>query len=177
MARFDGSGATPDEPNLTYTVASEVSPLSVEMYVHQFSNTGITLGTRELSARLGQGNFRTKPLLKPSLEWQGKVRSAGIVTCTALGLLDSTLNLLKHLKQLGCSLPIEAWHVGELGPSNTSRLTAFKTVQVRDLLTVISTDVASDPADVDTFRGRMCKPLAVIASNVDEVMLIDHDAT
>ena len=115
--------------------------------------------------------------LKPSLEWQGTVGSAGIVTCTAPKLLDATFDLLKHLRRLGCSLPVEAWHVGELSPSNTSSLAAYKSVQVRDLRSVISVEVAADPADLNALRGWMCKPLALIASAFDEVLLMDHDAT
>jgi hypothetical protein len=140
---------------------------------------GITAHTRELSNRIG--NATPRSLFKASsytalIADTRAAKGRGIVHCTAPHLLASTLRVLSHLRRIGCALAIEAWHVRELHPQNVTQLQAVKGVRVRDLHEVLSAEVAADPWEVAGLRGFMCKPLSLLASDFDEVMLVDHDS-
>jgi len=72
----------------------------------------------------------------------------------------------------------QVWHVDELSQAEARRLQGMhaiaRGVVVRDLTAALSHTL--DAAEVAAMRGFMCKPLAVLASSLDEVLLVDHDA-
>ena len=83
--------------------------------------------------------------------------------------------MLARLNKAGTALPIEIWHVNELSQAEIDRLQntheIARGVVVRDLSTALS-DTLND-AEIAELRGFMCKPLAVLASTLDEVLQIE----
>ena len=93
-----------------------------------------------------------------------------MLTCSAPRLLDQTLAMLTRLRATGCALPAQIWHVGELGQPDSAgsrRLLAARAA-VRDLREALHP--ALPPSELGAMRGFMCKPLAVLATDFDEVL-------
>lgn len=172
--------ATQMDLNPSQHVVSSTSAKQVEM--RRAVEGGISGHVRELSARSGLRNFTPPPLFKAAsydslVADTSAATGTGIVHCTAPHLLTSTLKVLKHLRGIGCTLSVEAWNVmHELSPRNVSHLQALKGVRVRDLREVLSAQVASDTWEVAALRGFMCKLIALLASDFDEIILVDHDS-
>eukprot|EP00316_Scyphosphaera_apsteinii_P000538 CAMPEP_0119337810 /NCGR_PEP_ID=MMETSP1333-20130426/94756_1 /TAXON_ID=418940 /ORGANISM="Scyphosphaera apsteinii, Strain RCC1455" /LENGTH=911 /DNA_ID=CAMNT_0007348943 /DNA_START=93 /DNA_END=2828 /DNA_ORIENTATION=- len=104
--------------------------------------------------------------------------SRAILTCSAPLLLNATLLMLSRLQGTGCRLPIEVWHIDELNDEQIGVLTRHpalgRGLVVHNLKKALHPHLSDD--DLQELRGFMCKPLALLASSVDEVMLVDHDA-
>lgn len=101
----------------------------------------------------------------PSYEeiYEGK----GIVICAGgFSYLTCCLMLLKSLKDVGCNLPIEVWHLGgELSCEIKEELKAHG-VTCKDFVDYGISEVTS---------GYMLKPLAIKFSSFKEVLYLDAD--
>ena len=151
------------------------SPLAAA--ARAWASNNATPALRELSARSGLS--RTWPHVPPLFSDTAKDRAVsgggggggrGVLTCSAPRLLDQTLAMLTRLRATGCALPAQIWHVGELGQPDSAgsrRLLAARAA-VRDLREALHP--ALPPSELGAMRGFMCKPLAVLATDFDEVL-------
>jgi len=102
----------------------------------------------------------------------------GILTCSAPRLLNATLLMLSRLHRMTSGMPVEVWHVGELSRREARQVERHPGLgsgtRVYDLTSALPRDFPAD--EIAELRGYMCKPLAVLASTLDEVLLVDHDA-
>jgi len=139
-----------------------------------------TPAVRELAMRSSWSrNFSSPRLFSPSFRKLGyKHGSRGIVTCTAPSLLNATLLMLSRLGKVGTLLPVEIWHVNELSEVQQKIFTQHfglgHGVRVHDLTGALARSTLKD--EVQELRGFMCKPLSLLATKLDEVLLVDHDA-
>lgn len=100
----------------------------------------------------------------------GKYSGRGIVFAGGGSYLPSTYIAVRRLRSLGCTLPVQIWHLGTA---------EFPVVLQRlfDPLDVAFVDALSIPGlrfypDV---RGWQCKPYAIFHSPFEEVLSIDAD--
>ena len=135
--------------------------------------------THELAVRSSLSRATRPPLLAAGSMQQWQPGTTGIVTCTAPALLAATLKMIGRLRDLNCTLPIEVWHVRELEPGDEARLGALSggALSVHDMYGSLP-GASGDPDSPDfrLVRGFMCKPLALLRSHFDNVVLVDHDA-
>lgn len=67
--------------------------------------------------------------------------------------------------------------MGELSDADLATLRSFPSATplvARDLSGVLSPHLAAD--EIGKLRGYMCKPLSLLATELDDVLLVDHDA-
>lgn len=94
----------------------------------------------------------------------------GIVVACSDKYVDFLVPSLAYLRwEIGCKLPIEVWYAGdELSSQNKERLIAFGGIAFKDIV-----DVMGPPAK--SYWGYHIKPLIVLATHFDEVLLMDAD--
>ena len=92
----------------------------------------------------------------------------GIVITTGNLYFQFAVHIIRSLRVLHCTLPVEIWHAGEgdLNTTNTQFLSSFHGVRVRDIRDHFN--ISMDSWDV--------KPFAVLASAFSEVLLMDADS-
>ncbi|KAJ1450738.1 mannosyltransferase putative-domain-containing protein [Pelagophyceae sp. CCMP2097] len=99
---------------------------------------------------------------------------AGIVMCAAPRILDDAVRAVLRIRATGSELPIEVWHVAELDAAEIASIETSATgVKVLDLTSILR--LTRDDEWVAT-RGFMCKPLALLATSLDEVVIVDSDS-
>ncbi len=79
--------------------------------------------------------------------------------------------VIKSIRLLGCTLPIEVWHIGEgdLSQSSQAALADLGDVSVRDITRVFNQSIVG-------LRGWDVKPYSILASRFREVIFVDADA-
>ena len=184
LAEWLGVPGTPDQLDGRVAAAAKALAESTDLKAHMTESAKLesaieTLDgrTQELAVRSSLSRVTRPPLLAAGAMKRWAPGTTGIVTCTAPKLLEATMKMVVRLRALNCTLPIEAWHVQELKAADEARLTALPGITVRDLYP--SLPGAADTGLAPTLRlvrGFMCKPLALLASHFDTVILIDHDA-
>lgn len=105
-----------------------------------------------------------------------KFASRGAVVVAGGKYLEPALVLALRLRQLGFPYTIQIWHMGpgEVWPSALPLLKELQ-VQTRDMLDYVDAEVlAPIPANVGLRRFQL-KPLAILHSELEEVLLLDAD--
>lgn len=108
----------------------------------------------------------------PENRFQGR----GIVMIAGGSYLTSAMVVVKLLRQYGCTLRIQFWHVGpeEMVLANRSFMTAYD-VETRDLTEYVDRNTLHPiPSNVG-LRLFQLKPLALLHTDLEEILLIDSD--
>ena len=187
LAEWIGVTGTPDEIDGIVAAAAQACLADVHVTKQKTESAKLktTVGdgldglTHELAVRSSLSAVTRPPLLAAGAMKRWAPGTTGIVTCTAPKLLEATMKMVARLRALNCTLPIEAWHVQELAAADEARLTALPGVTVRDMYPSLPGAAPDDMGfapDLELVRGFMCKPLALLGSHFDNVILIDHDA-
>ena len=99
----------------------------------------------------------------------------GIVMVAGGSILGSALVSISLLRQYGCTLPIELWHLQAELSSHDAELLAQFDVQPKVFEDFVSkADLEPIPSNVG-LRVFQLKPLAMLYSSFEEVLLIDAD--
>lgn len=93
----------------------------------------------------------------------------GIVTSAGPGHFPSLYVMLRRLRELGCALPVEVWHMNELDPAMCRVLAGLGAE-------VVNASALRGAIPVRILRGWELKPYAVINSRFAEVLWIDADS-
>eukprot|EP00928_Gymnodinium_smaydae_P076573 TRINITY_DN59617_c0_g1_i1.p1 TRINITY_DN59617_c0_g1~~TRINITY_DN59617_c0_g1_i1.p1 ORF type:complete len:694 (-),score=73.16 TRINITY_DN59617_c0_g1_i1:88-2169(-) len=173
-ALFSWLGLTPDAL-LDSSKAKHSRVSSESSSIDAWTEIERNLKIRELRARSACSNISTPRLFRDkALFKKASKNSRGIVMCSAPPMLQDTLQALKRIRLAGCDLPVEVWHVGELDDAGIKKIESeIEGSSVRDLTPKLSHELPSD--EVQALRSFMCKPLAVLASSFEQVMMVDND--
>lgn len=140
---------------------------------------------RELSGRLHPDaqhpwfvGGRRPPLFKERRPAAARPGSRAVLTCAAPFILAGMMQMLRRLQQTGCDLPIQVWHVGELQEKHIQSVREGGLglrVDVRNLMPWLGAAqhaASASASELNALRGYPCKPLAMLATDFDEVMLV-----
>ncbi|EGD77026.1 hypothetical protein PTSG_07368 [Salpingoeca rosetta] len=109
---------------------------------------------------------------------EGKYRGRGIIIVAGGRYLASALVSVKMLRDLGCTLRIQIWHLGpeEVDAAQREVLAAYD-VEPRDFTAVVPPELLKPIESNVGMRLFQLKPLALLYSDLQEVLLIDSDNT
>ncbi|RHY05622.1 hypothetical protein DYB36_007234 [Aphanomyces astaci] len=108
----------------------------------------------------------------------GSSSSRGIIMCLHNGMVPMALSLVQELRTLGNTDAIHMYHCGadEMTPlSRTTVLAVDPSVQFIDVCTDMVGSGKLREDQVPSFRSYWLKPLALIHTSLDHVMLMDTD--
>lgn len=100
----------------------------------------------------------------------------GIIIVAGGKYLESALVQVKMLRAVGCVLRIQVWHLGaaEMNSAQATVLATYK-VETRDFTTYVSPDLLAPIQANVGLRLFQLKPLAILHSDLAEVLLLDSD--
>lgn len=101
------------------------------------------------------------------------VSGRGILYSCHPGILKSTIISIKMLRQTGCRLPVQVWHMDELQSSHIKVLESLGGVSVHDLTGFVGS--SSFNAEVSDTRLYQTKALALLHSTLQKVLFLDGD--
>ena len=113
-----------------------------------------------------------KVLQAPCTYPQERFKGCGIVTCAGGRYFVPCYVMLRLLRHVGCTLPVQIWH---LGPEEITE-SMVEAVQGLDVEFVDALQVAKE-YPVHNLKGWPLKPYSIIHSRFERVLFLDSDNT
>ncbi|RLO01981.1 hypothetical protein DYB28_004477 [Aphanomyces astaci] len=129
---------------------------------------------------MDDGSLRADHRLRTHGGGSSSSSSRGIIMCLHNGMVPMALSLVQELRTLGNTDAIHMYHCGadEMTPlSRTTILAVDPSVQFIDVCTDMVGSGKLREDQVPSFRSYWLKPLALIHTSLDHVMLMDTDGT
>lgn len=107
---------------------------------------------------------------------EGRFSGRGIIVVAGGRYLEPALVMIKMLRNLGCTLRIQVWHLGkhEMAAEHLELLAPYD-VETRDFEDYVGPEALQPIAANVGLRLFQLKPLALLHSDLEEVLLLDSD--
>lgn len=107
---------------------------------------------------------------------ENRFSGRGIIVVAGGKYLESALVMIKMLRESGCELKIQVWHLGEAEMQNSHRMLLEPYgVETRNFEDYVSSEALAPIQANVGLRLFQLKPLAILHSDLEEVLLLDSD--
>lgn len=162
------------EKNLRVQVECSAGPsFNEDTYFNAWSSRHWTEAEPEIESRTEEWRAHLSALPEYPV---GRFSGRGVIVVAGGRYLEPALVMIKMLRQSGCNLRVQVWHLGkeEMTESNRALLEPWN-VETRDFRDFVGDEsLKAIPANVG-MRLFQLKPLAMLHSDLEDVLLLDSD--
>lgn len=144
-----------------------------DVYFNAWSSRSWSQSAAQIHAR--QVDWHKALAMTPAYP-AAKFSGAGIIVVAGGKYLKPALVMIRLLRDAGCTLPIQVWHLGqeEMTDAHKALLAPFS-VETRDFRNYVD-DASLQPIQANVgLRLFQLKPLAILHSSFENVLLLDSD--